>query len=366
MISGYVVYLYAYDIAYDMRREPIRELLGQPVATFMADVSKHSPQDLFFYRPEMVRLPAVERVGPRGVARVERTLKLLPVGAISITVRVPFEVKRLADLVDFHDLRFSNGALEAEVRRLAEDALRELAPNCIRPVARLQEDEAYTVFCIASPLRGDDGKPLSGAAWMFAHRRGVAALLTQEKDPTRLSEAEVEETSVQHLSYYDRDLTVIDWDAALIADEARNFEEILHILELANVQLAELKEYDRVLDAALGRAYRDVEGGIRFWGGREVTAGLREIRIDMARMADEITNITKFFGDWHLARVYQQLSDRFHLGDWSTTVNHKLKTLGELYELLNQERMNRWMLFLEVCIVLLFVADLALIFVLSH
>ena len=45
---------------------------------------------------------------------------VLPIGAISITVHVPFEVKNLTELVVFHDLQFSNGSLHDEVKRLAE------------------------------------------------------------------------------------------------------------------------------------------------------------------------------------------------------------------------------------------------------
>src|SRR5512138_187557 len=87
---GEVVYIYAFDVAYDMSRQPVRELLGQPVAQFVVDTSKRSPRQLFFYRPQMIHLPTLERIGPRGIVRVDRTVKLLPVGAISITVRVPF------------------------------------------------------------------------------------------------------------------------------------------------------------------------------------------------------------------------------------------------------------------------------------
>jgi len=45
-------------------------------------------------------------------------IKLLPVGAVSITVSVPFDVARIEDLVVYHDLQFSNGALHQEVRHL--------------------------------------------------------------------------------------------------------------------------------------------------------------------------------------------------------------------------------------------------------
>src|SRR5882757_10084531 len=101
--SGEVVYIYAFDVAYEMTRQPVRELLGQPVAQFAVDASKRSPRQLFFYRPQMVRLPPVEKFGPRGPIRLERTVKLLPVGAISITVRIPFDVQRVEELVPLHD-----------------------------------------------------------------------------------------------------------------------------------------------------------------------------------------------------------------------------------------------------------------------
>src|SRR6516162_9751692 len=106
--SGEVVYLYAFDLAYDTARKPIRTLLGQPVAQFAVDASKRSPRQLFFYRAQMVRLLPQERFGPLGPVRVERSVKILPVGAISITVRVPFSVEHVRDLVAFHDLRFTN------------------------------------------------------------------------------------------------------------------------------------------------------------------------------------------------------------------------------------------------------------------
>src|SRR5689334_20376220 len=109
--SGEVVYIYAFDMAYEMKRQPVRELLGQPVAQFVVDASKRSPRHLFFYRPQMVRLPPLERIGPNGPVRIERGIKLLPVGAISITVRVPFSVRNVEDLVEYHDLQFSNGSL---------------------------------------------------------------------------------------------------------------------------------------------------------------------------------------------------------------------------------------------------------------
>jgi hypothetical protein len=357
---GEVVYIYAFDVAYEMVRQPVRELLGHPVAEFVVDASKRSPRHLFFYRPQMVRLDPLERIGPHGPIRMERVVKLLPVGALSITVRVPFAVNQVEDLVEYHDLQFSNGSLNEEVRRLAEEVRRELTPYYIRPVRNLADEEAYTVFCINSPLQAEDGATVSAENWLRAHRRSVAALLTQEPDIAHLSKQEAEESTGRFLSYYEHDLVVIDWDAALIIDERQNFDETLYVMELANLQLAELEAYDRILDNSLERAYRDLVG--RTMRGRSaILRELREIRIDLARFSDELSNISKFFGDWHLARIYENISARFHLADWHRTIDDKLQTLDDLYQLLNHDQTNRWMLILEVTIVLLFVIDLVIL-----
>lgn len=360
--KGEVVYIYAFDVAYEMIRQPVRELLGQPVAQFVVDASKRSPRHLFFYRPQMVRLPPLERIGPGGPLRIERIVKLLPVGAISITIRVPFEVERIEDLVCYHDLQFSNGSLHEEVRRLAEEVRRELSPYYIRPIPQLAEEEAYTVFCIESPLQSEDGTALNAEHWWRVNRRALASLLTQEPDIDHLSKQEADESTGRYLSYYEHDLVVVDWDAALIIDEKQNFDETLYVMELANLQLAELEAYDRILDNSLERSYRDLSS--RPTRGRaNILRELRELRIDLARFSDELSNITKFFGDWHLARIYENISARFHLTDWHRTLDGKLKTLDDLYQLLNHDRINRWMLILEVTIVLLFVIDLVILFV---
>jgi hypothetical protein len=356
---GRAIYIYAFDVAYDMLRVPVPQLLGQPVAEFGFGASKRNPRHLFFNKPQMVRLPPMERLGPHGPVRMERTLKFLPVGAISITVSVPFEVKSIGDLVPYHDLEFSNGVLSEEVRQLAEEARRELARYFLKPVAQLADEEAYTVFCIDCPLSTEEGGRISTEAWFHQHRREVAALLAQESDPHQLSHQESEESTGRYLSYYDTDLAVLDWDAALIVQEPEDVEGILYVLELANLQLAELEAYDRILDAALDRSYRDLNRSPRRAG--EVMKELREIRIDLAHFSDELSNITKFFGDWHLARIYESIAARFHLSDWHRTIDEKLKTLNNLYNLLSQDKNNRWMLTLEVTIVLLFVIDLILL-----
>ena len=354
--------MFAFDVAYEMSNEPIRELLGQKVEQFKVDASRRNPRHPFFYRPQMVRLPLVKAMGPFGPVELERVIKVLPIGAISITVTVPFEVERLEDLVTFHDLQLGERPLHAEVRELAERIYFELRPYLIRPQEYLAEEEAYTVFCLesASLLPAPE---VYAETWLHAHRREVAGLLTQEKICDELSEQEANESTSRYISYYQSDLAVIDWDAALVIDEPEDFAEVLYVMELANLHLAELEAYDRLLDRALERSYRDLRTRSK---KRDMVLFLREIRIDLARFGDELSNITKFIGDWHLARVHEMIAARFHLSEWHNNVDDKVRTLDNLYQLLQHDQSNRWMLILESTIVLLFIIDLIMIFMLKQ
>lgn len=360
IIKGEVAYLFAFDLAYDADMEKLpRTLLGQPLKPFDIAVGRRGPREPFFYMPKMISAPPIELQTNSGPVSASQTIKFFPVGAVSIVIRVPFEVRSLMELVPWHEGTFGNIQLHAEAQRLAEQIATEIQSALIK-AAPVRDEEAYTVFCVDTSYLNhttDDGKFVPDVEAFLDHgRRVVASLLMQEQDENTLSDQEVLDTTGRYLAYGKDDLTVIDWDAALLVDHPNRFESTLHIMELANVQLAELEAYDRILDESLAVAYRDVAAA-RFFRRGHVLKKLRELRIDVTRMSDEMSNTTKFFGDWHLARVYQALSGRFHLSDWHHAIDEKLETLDSLYQILSQDRVNRWLIGLEIAVVVLFIIE---------
>jgi hypothetical protein len=351
-LRGEVVYFYAFDLAYDMERAPLTSLLGCALEPFQVDARKRVPRGQVFYRPLMARLPALD-------LRVEPAVKVLPIGALSVTVRAPLAADSVAECAAWNALTFDDGTtLEDWVLATVEKARRELSAHTIRPHARLPEAESYMVFCLdaASPGIGAEAP-----AWLDANRTGVAGLLMHEQETALLSDQEVAESTGRGLSYYRHDLVVVDWDAALVIDRPDEFSETLYVMELANVQLEELEAYDACIDEALERAYRDLSPKGR-GRRRHVLREVKELRMDLARFSEELSNITKFFGEWHLARVYESTARIFHLADWHRAIDEKLQTLDSLYDMLKQDQNNRIMILLEAAIVLMFIIDLVLIF----
>jgi hypothetical protein len=280
-------------------------------------------------------------------------VRVYDVGVITVTLRVPVAVGSLAGLMPFHALALDDGRTADEVAAAAcADVCDELRPVMTRPVAPA-EPEAYTVFCL-----GDLGGPADAAAWLAGCGREVAGLLS-ETPPERLSDAQVEEVLRLRRSFERGDLVVIDWDAALVVDLGGPADDVLYVLELANVQLDEFRVLDRLLDRHLDEAYADLERRRPAWGRVPgVLRRLRRVRVELTQLADQVTHITKFVGDWYLARVYLAAAERFALERWRSSVESRLAQLDRVYGVVQAEAHDQRALLLELAVVVLIVIEI--------
>src|SRR5205807_10261030 len=110
-----------------------------------------------------------------------------------------------------------------------------------------------------------------------------------------------------------------------------------YIFEVANLQLLALRKYDAYLDATLDRGYEEynrlaVGPPVSTGTARQMVRELSEVRMDLAKVTDEVANTAKFFGDWYGARVYMGLALKLHINDYHKIVEEKLATLNELYQ----------------------------------
>jgi len=363
-MRGQVVYMYAYDVAYEIDLQKARDSLTQ--AQFLqVPPGKTVPRDFPFYQPLYMPLGTIRVKSPTGELTLRREVKIFSVGAISIFIRVDFDTAGLGDLTRYHSLPLENGRTIDDVAGdLCEEIFPNLRPSCVRPAPNKGDPEAYTVFCLVDKIPRIEN--LTAQQWLEEWRGEVAGLLTEEKNFDRLSDSEIQETTRYNYSYAIDDLIVIDWDGALILDPEGQYEDLLYILEVANVQLTEFQLHDQILERSLDQAYDDIEAYSRkapfLKGPGPILRRLQGVLVDLTKMSDEITNITKFFGDWHLARIYMGCSERFHLKEWENSLEGKLKTLDSLYKMLLDDWNERRMLLLELAIVLLFVIDVVKLF----
>jgi hypothetical protein len=353
---GEIVYLFAFDVANEILTAKVGKILGKVAEPLDIRRDHTSPRDIPIHRPLAVE-PGVLFSCDGKPLRVQ--VRIYDVGVVSVLLRVPFERDKIVDLTPFHRATLSDGRdFGAAAREICGQVVVDLAGAMPLP-SKITEPEAYTVFCVTH-LGEIDDVPV----WSDGIRREIAGLLT-DMDPVKLSASQIDEIFRHRQSFEKSDLVVLDWDAALVVDLSGYVDDVLYVIELANLQLEEFRVMDEALDRQLNRTYPLVEQRPGFWIATPSTLlrQLRSLSVDYAKLADEVTHITKFLGDWYLARVYLSARERFHLEQWRTSVEQRIGQLNDLYSVVRAEVNERRMLWLEIIIVVFFAIDILLIFV---
>lgn len=359
-MKGEVVYLYAFDVANEIMIGKVEEVLANKPVPFEILTDHTLPKDIPLYKPLSIELPPITTLVSGQL--IYPLIHVYEIGAISIDMRVSVEIEGLHDFIPFHNPKLNNGKTLSQIaKEICAEACRSIKEVMMQP-SEIAEPEAYTAFCLT-----DIGNNQDLGKWITEHRSEIAEVLTENKRGS-LSVAQVDEVFRIQNSYANSDFTIIDWDAAFVVDLSGYVDDVLYVLELANLQLEEYLVMDRRLDAYLNKAYEDVKyhNISLFASYPAILKNLRVLRVDVTKLNDEVTNITKFFGDWYLARVYLGAHERFHLTQWRNSVGERLKQLDSLYSVVHSEITNFRMFWLEVLIVVFFAIDLLMMFLFSH
>ena len=157
-------------------------------------------------------------------------------------------------------------------------------------------------------------------------------------------------------------MRIIDWNAAVVIQEPA--EDILTVLEFANVELLEVRYLDDKLDGMLDRAYESSLRN-RHIGRRADMKRIASLQMDAALLFEAINNALKLMGDQYLARVYRLAAARFHLPDWDASIQRKVGTLESVYRKIADDQAARRMEVLEWIVIILIAVSIVLPFVIS-
>jgi len=335
---------YLFDVADTIDLEKMSALGGETRAPAALPLRRQTTPYLQFPVPPLVaNLPEAEFDGQRGSVRV----KFYDYGVVSLRLSFTFAGS-------WNDL-----TLLAE-RARGDERIARFAEST---VMRICDEYAHAFDDRHAPFVEDYviveveqfGQEISARALMDDHAGALAALLLGER--RTLSSTETEEALRMRFSYYDDDLTIVQWDTAFLYDRGESARAIEEILEFANSQLLELRTYDALLDRELDAIYKMQPGETpRSLRGRreaERAATLRYLIVDVLELTDRATNALKVVGDAYYARIYRSAATRLGLADWQRQIDAKLASVGEMYRFFTDDARSRRDEFLEVIIIVL-------------
>lgn len=322
IVTGNMFFFHAFDVGDEIdleavTRERLVTILPHALATYFKN----------YHIPLSVELP----VGVQSRDYPCESAKLHNFGAITLRYRVPFT----STLEELRSTLIALDALYEDESVKAAGALFNRIRGHTKQPRFFQVRNSYTLIQVAQLPAG--ATDLSTLTRDYGHL--FASLLRFETE--KLSEHLKDEILASAFSYYQKDLIIIDTQAALICDD--EYAEVLDIFEFANVQHLELQYFDRLLDKQLHIAYEQerksppMTAYLPFIGVlvSDPVGDLSKLKVDISVITDRLETSIKLAGEAYISQLYQMLSRKLDLDNWKGSIARKLDIIhdiGSIYQ----------------------------------
>jgi hypothetical protein len=349
--------IFVYDVAFSIDLDEAERRITSFTQRETIRHRRRAPQYLQ-YRPAPLRISqeaAPVRIAETFEVHAQVELVVYDFGAVSVIYQFPLAGGSV-DLLSLSELLYENDQLLRDSRSRVEELIRMVETSLAAArITGFVED--YVIFQVQA---------FAGEVAVHELPREHAQYLAQvlRAESRALSDDEVTDALSHRIAYGKNDLVIVDWNAALVIDTEA--DDVLTVLEFANVELLEMRFLDQRLDDALTQAYERLTRRSRRWRRlRSYPSDLRDVsqlQVDNAILFEGVNNALKLLGDHYLARLYRLAAERFHLSDWDASILRKLDTLDSIYQKLSDQLSSRRMEALEWIIIVLIAVSIVLPF----
>lgn len=356
-IKGNAYALFAFDIGFQIDLDLAEQLVDQ--ATRLKAVRSRRPAPVWFdYSPAPIRLILEGEPIKVGDRETESGIELLvyDFGAALLTYKLPL-VESIDALAKMSIDLYEHTGLEHDARQRAEWIMTTMRSAIERP-ALAESFEDYSIFAI-----NEWDQAYTPAQLLEQHRNLFARAI--EAEQAQLSDSQAMRSTQGVISYTTQDLAIIDWNASVLFDPEP--DDVIAVLQHANVELLELRVLDKELDSILDHADETLAMLVqtRVWPGfasNRMLGRFASVQTDAAVMFEGVNNAIKLLGNQYLARVYRVIADRLDLPSWHASVERKLDVTESLYQKMSDATSTRRLETLEWVIIVLIALSMILPF----
>ncbi len=188
--------------------------------------------------------------------------------------------------------------------------------------------EEYTI------LLANEAKPTPDK-WLEKNARALARFIRSQRDV--FEEIEINEILSSRTRYSAKELTLVDWEGAVIIAPNGDYQSDIALLKIGNYQLLRYRMLDKTIEDLLDkinesffqnkRRPRATRGLIR-----QIAEHRLEVMLDFERAEQSLLLI----GDWYTAKLYESIHNEFYLKDWKESVKTKLDNLENIVKTIQE------------------------------
>ncbi len=186
----------------------------------------------------------------------------------------------------------------------------------------------------------------------FIERNGPALARFIRSQRDEFTADEMASILISRARYSDHELTLVDWEGAVIISTEADFQSDIELLKVGNYQLLRYRLLDHAIERNLELIDQHMhEGARRPLFPRRPKSVLRQVveqRLSLMLTFEKINQSLLLIGDWYTAKLYRIIYDEFYLDEWAVAIQSKLRNLESLIQVIQDNFSFSWATFLEM------------------
>lgn len=170
----------------------------------------------------------------------------------------------------------------------------------------------------------------------------IARLIRSIKE--NINTNEVEEILLSKLSYSEEDMTIIDWEGAVVIGENEDdIDSDMSLVKIANYQLLRYRVLDQTIDDSVQDLRMFFNKKRKWLSDKKIHHDdILKTKIELLLDFERIDQFLLFIGDWYSAKLYRMIYDELYLDQWRNLVKEKISSLSEIYQTLSEKYSVSW------------------------
>jgi len=165
--------------------------------------------------------------------------------------------------------------------------------------------------------------------WVEKNAASLAKFIRSQKE--KLDVAEIAEILVSRTQYSAVDMTIVDWEGAVIIAPNADYASDIALLKIGNYQLLRYRMLDESIEKMLDKI-NDVffKSKSRFHPTSDVIRQLAEHKLEVMIDFERAEQNLLLIGDWYSAKLYEAIQSELYLKDWKENLRSKMENLESI------------------------------------
>lgn len=185
---------------------------------------------------------------------------------------------------------------------------------------------------------------------IYLQKNGLALARFIRATRQLFDEQETAQTLSSRVRYSKNELTMVDWEAAIIVAPDGDFQSDIELLKIGNYQLLRYRMLDANVENSLRRVREQFSADarrFRLGPSRGQIRRIVQLRLDIMLDFEHTEQNLLLIGDWYSAQLYHAICSEFYLEEWKQTVKSKLDNLEGIVETIQENFSLSWLSLLE-------------------